>query len=703
MKHIKKTVSRFMLLGLIASCGFFAFQGINRGFSSVSAEGEEPTASVGKTYTAADFADEEEAGNNELGVSIIESTTTETSQSLNFAFKSITSEGFRTARANYIITITDTNYTGSISAPVPEDYDNFMEVENSDGDLVTLPVLEGTVSFVLGGATKDVCLPSIMIRDGSFVIKVTSISQNCVTAAGDGYRGVLGNNSWYDEGGNLKINGIYIPETIEHVPSNAFTGVPSDVVIAYEGASLSSAFASDWTDAATITYSTYKSKSQKEAYVGGKVDDMTKPANFILGCQESEKNVGEEYNRPLIIQYDKIKDGNKETIYEELPLTNTVGNPYDSVGEMSSTSYSRLLSYKLGPGESIDDESIVFHNLMKASDKSEIDTSKTYWAKPVITYQEKLELSKLLTFKASSNSTFAGFSMFSLTMDKNLSITSEKYPEPHSLYLDVKSDLYEQNKLQIQKGTTIIRYSLNNLYLSKYHFVYEGRNGELKEVFVPITSVIYYQILEKDSGNKVSIILENKKVADDFSADKVRTFELMNITIQMDLFTTSSSGSTSVLGKSAITYKFAYITVRSDETLKVFNWNIFLVIFFIAYIALYSLIAFVLYKVLKEKFKNDEFRRINDKKYLKSAILTGLGTTVIAAAIVFIAMRVGGFANTIVAFNPTDPLLIVFSVAGMIIGGYFIVIIIKAVKAEKERRKAIRLKLNEDVEDDGTN
>ena len=65
-------------------------------------------------------------------------------------------------------------------------------------------------------------------------------------------------------------------------------------------------------------------------------------------------------------------------------------------------------------------------------------------------------------------------------------------------------------------------------------------------------------------------------------------------------------------------------------------------------------------------------------------------------------MRAVGFSNTIVSFNPTDPLLIAFAVAGLIIGGYFIVLAIKAVKAEQERRKAIRLRLNEDVEDDGT-
>ena len=691
MKHIIKTVSRYLLLGLVAGCGFFALSENRGGYIPAFAdEGEAPA----KQYSASDFADEEQASASELAVSIIESTTTSTSQSLNFSFKSITLEGFKTARGNYIVSITDPNYTGNVNAPVPEDFENFDEETG-------LPILEGSVSFVIGGGqNKEVCLPSTMTREDSFIIKVTTISSHCVTENGEEYNG---KNSWYDDYGNLRITGIYIPETMEKVESNAFTNVPADVKIAYEGDTLPSGFASDWTDAATITYGEYKTKSQKNANVGGKVDDMSEPTNFILGSKQGGNNVGEEYDRPLVIQYDKIKaDGSKETIYEALPLTNTVGNPYDSVGKISSLSNSRLLSYKLGPGESIDDNSIILHNLMKASDTSEIDTSQTYWAKPNLTYTEKLDISRLLSFKASKNSTFAGYSVFSLTMDKNLTITSEKYPEPHSLYLDVKSDLYEQNKLQIDKGQTVIRYSLNNLYLSSYRFVYEGRGGQLKEVIIPITSVIYYQVLNNDANNKVSIILKNKDVADDFSANKVRTFEIMNVTVQMDLFTTSNTGSTSVLGKSAISYKFAYITVRNDEKLHVFSWNLFLVFFFVGFVALYAVGAVVLYKVLKEKYKNDEFRRVNDKKYRKQAILFGAGFTVIAAAIVFILMRVSGFANTIVAFNPTDPILIVFSIAGMIIGGYFIVLLVKAIKVEKERRKAIRLKLNEDVDDDGT-
>ena len=175
------------------------------------------------------------------------------------------------------------------------------------------------------------------------------------------------------------------------------------------------------------------------------------------------------------------------------------------------------------------------------------------------------------------------------------------------------------------------------------------------------------------------------------------------MTIQMDLLATSDSGTKSVLAKSQASYKFGYITVVENQKISVFNWNIFLLIFLVAFIALYIAGAYGLYRYKKEKYKNDEFRRVNDKKYLKSAMMYGGGFLVIAYAIIFIFMRAVGFANTIVSFNPTDPLLIGFAIAGMIIGGYFIVLAIKAIKTEKERRRAIRLRLNEDVADDGTN
>lgn len=701
MKHLIKMVSRLMLMGLTLSCGFFAIKSNTRIETATFADNA-PLISE-KQYSAADFTDEFEADTQELGATLTQSNTTNTSQSLNFAFSSKTLVAFTTARQNYVVNITDPAFTGDYKNPVEEGYE---KVDPESG----LPILEGSVIFVTGSsANKKVYLPQTLTRDETFILTVTSIASHAVTADGAEYNG---NNKW------TKITDIFIPSSIKSVQSNAFTGVPaSGVTIHYEGDSLPSGFASDWTDAdpsnihvASDSYT--GSDTFRFANVGGNPvtdiqDEHGRPVNFVLGCrQDGSKYVGDQYDRPLVLQYDKVSTVNgaehRETIYQPLKIMSE-NTPYDSVGRISNLDFSRTEIVKLNNGETIDDQSIVLHNIMKISADAVIDTSKRYYIKPTISYAEKLDLSRLLTFKASSNSTFIGYSMFTLTMDKNLGITSSKYPEPHSYYVDAKEDLYLQNKTRIDSGKTVIRYSLYNLYKTSYHFVYEGDGGVLKDVMVPISSVISYQTLESDKNNKVSVLVKNSDIASDFSAEKVRTFEIVDVTIQLDLFATSDTGSRSVLAKSQVQYKFGYITVIDNQKINIFNWNVFIIIFVIAFLAIFAGASFGLYKYMKEKYKNDEFRRVNDKKFLKKSILYGLGSLIIALAILFIVMRASGFANTIVVFNPTDPLLIAFSVVGIIIAGYFIVAAIKTIKTNRERRQAIRLRLNEDVADDGTN
>lgn len=712
MNNIKKTVSSFLVLGLLASSGFFAFNALTRSFDATQASAptlKRNVKSSVSSLSADDFSSEVEANHEELGVSITQSTLTDTSQSLTVSFRSKTLAGFKTAIGNYIVEIDDDNYSGDENNPAPEGYDKFNEETG-------LPEFEGKIAFIVGSVSennKSVYLPSTFTKAGKFTAKITTIGAGCVSADGSEFNG---QNVWAVNGVS-KITNIYIPDTIEKVEADAFKGVPTEgVTIHYEGTEFSSSvFQSGWTDAPTTALdastTSYNKKANKKANAAaGKVelpDALGRPINFILGCQQDVNNpkvADEKCNRPLVIQYDKITNGTRETIFEELPLTNTTNNPYDSCGKLASMSYTRQFGYKLGPGESIDDESVVFHNIMKADAQGNVDVSKTYFAKPMIGYSEKQNITNLVNYKASMNSTFAGYSMFTLKMDKNLSITSERYPEPHSLYLDVKTDIYEQNKAAIESGKTKIRYSLYNLYNSSFHFQYLGKGNELKDVVIPVSSLISYQTLDSNKGNLVSVLLKDSQIGPDFKPKKVRLFELQDITIQMDLLTTSDSGSASILGKSSISYKFAYITViDTEKNISVFNWNVFLIVFFIAYVVVYAAAAFITYKVMKEKFKNDEFRRVNDKKFLKQAVLGGLGLGVVLCAVLFIYMRTVGFKNTIVVFNPTDPLLIAFAIAGMIIVGYFIVYVIKLVKAERERRKAIRLKLNEDVADDGTN
>ena len=705
MNNIKKMMSHFLVLGLIAGSGFSV--AFFNGRTSTPVRAEEETETQTKQYSEEDFKNEVEVDSNLLGVSISQSNVTETSQSLTFSFRSKTSKGFKNAKDTFVVQITDESYPGEISSLTEEyytcDYEGAKE-ELEDGTY--LPVFDGSIAFVTSSDKKDVYLPSKMTYAGKLVINITGISKNAITKDGEGLKG--GENVW----GSIKE--VHIPETIKFADEGSFTG-NSNAKIYYEGDELPEGFEAGWTDVndgnVICDPTSYPEKKSGERSIGVSTDidiqdKYNRPVSFILGCKQTKDHEGEEYDRPLVMEYTVItkkEDGSesREKKFETLPLINTTNTYYDSCGKISKMSYSRLLTYRFEPNQTIDDEEIYFHNIMKAPDDSNPDTSVVYKAKAKIAYFDKQNINKLVTYKASLVSTFIGYSLFSMTMDKAF-VTTEEDPTPHSLYKDVKREMYEQNKKNIENGSTKIRYSLYNLYNSAYFFEYEGKGGQIKEAVIPIKSVVSYQILEKNKGNKVSILIKNSSVAPDFSAEKVRLCELKDVTIQMDLMAKTASGSQSLIGKSAVSYKFAYVAVTPKKSF-VFNWNLFIILFYTAYAAVYFAASFITYRVRKEKYKNDEFRRVNGKRFAKQAVIGGLGLAVILGALLFIFMRVVGFSNSIMVFNPTDPLLIGFSIVGLIIFGYFVVYFIKLIKAEQERRKAIRLKLNEDVEDDGTN
>ena len=58
--------------------------------------------------------------------------------------------------------------------------------------------------------------------------------------------------------------------------------------------------------------------------------------------------------------------------------------------------------------------------------------------------------------------------------------------------------------------------------------------------------------------------------------------------------------------------------------------------------------------------------------------------------------------TTVVTFNPLDAFVIIFAVAGLIFLGFTIKNMVVGFKNARKRKEAIRLKLDEDVADDGT-
>ena len=70
--------------------------------------------------------------------------------------------------------------------------------------------------------------------------------------------------------------------------------------------------------------------------------------------------------------------------------------------------------------------------------------------------------------------------------------------------------------------------------------------------------------------------------------------------------------------------------------------------------------------------------------------------------ITFITFRSTAFANAIVVYNPVDIFIVLFSVAAIIIVGYYVKVTVAAVKANNKRKKDLKLGIANDVVDDGT-
>ena len=184
---------------------------------------------------------------------------------------------------------------------------------------------------------------------------------------------------------------------------------------------------------------------------------------------------------------------------------------------------------------------------------------------------------------------------------------------------------------------------------------------------------------------------------------KVSKVELTGFKVSLDLCPTDR-GATQIVTKSGISFRFGYMDLLRKDAEKTFrfNGNLFLILYTLVFVALYVGGSVGYYFYAKNKYKNDEFRRINGKAYTKRMLKAFVGATLIAGMIAFIVLRFVLINPSVIMFNPLDVFVIAFGVTGLISLGYFIKFFVLYVRQVKERRKILRLKLNEDVEDDGT-
>ena len=160
----------------------------------------------------------------------------------------------------------------------------------------------------------------------------------------------------------------------------------------------------------------------------------------------------------------------------------------------------------------------------------------------------------------------------------------------------------------------------------------------------------------------------------------------------------------SIIIKSEVITRFAELAVIPEtHAMRHINVASVLVWTYVIYVVAFAALAVSYYFYAKRRFRNDEFRRVNTKRFVINALKNFLGFGLILSSILFIIARWGLMPTSVVVFNPMDAFVIVFTILGLIFFGFTIKNLVVSFKNARKRKEAIKLKLDQDVADDGTN
>ena len=668
----RKSISLlFGVIGLLGSAALIS--GLTVGTTGVRQKASFSRISPLKETANRDYSGEVDVPAGTLSVSATSSTLTSMGQSFSLTF-STGGQGFGDNTQNFLLAPKDEAFEAY--------YADFVKLTVEEREALAEQWEQGTYETVrfdsyvysITGTTasKKINIPRSLTRNHIFSLDVVEIGINAVP-------------NW------TNIESISIPEEVISVYSDSFQNIPEGMVFNVEAPSLPDGWAADWAHGAKVNYGysfpgSYVEEPSSRAGASSYGDPEQ---NFIIGWYPTEGN-----RLPLVAEY-KVKklDGSlSDTLYFDFSPT-TPSSQYECVG-FEIIDYSRSLDcdISLGEGEEIDFSTFRLHNIYKAVRNSEgkfvPDTTQAYGFTPRKMYSKVYTLSDFIKCSFTGISSFSGFTGIDLNID-----ISEA-----NIYEQLKSNYYNAHKQEIESGAAVIRYRLTSLPLTSFRLTYE--NGDVlvtKDVKIS-TPIPQYRIASK-TGNRVSFLLKNSDIGPGFDAKSIKSASLVTLFVSVDLMTNKA-----VIARSNVITRFGYVSIMPfSDNVKVFDLSLLLVLMLVGYVAAYAASATGLYFYLKNKYKNDEFRRMKTKKYVIKSLLGLLGSTIVIFALTFIVLSATAFNNAIVVFNPLDAYIIVLSVASVIIIGYFIKYLVGVIKVTKERRRILKLKLNEDVDDDGTN
>ncbi len=506
-----------------------------------------------------------------------------------------------------------------------------------------------------------------------------------------------------------KIKSVTIPSSVETIEPDAFPNAAEADINFYCVDSKEEIeeknWSDDWTNVpeANIHYeATFKEETKYEdlgdLYVSPtntNYQDIGKGDNYILSCYPNKEGF-EQFRKPLVIEY-SMMDGGPERYFYEVPLVSST-TYYDGVGSsIGAMSLTINVDLPKKADQEISFNSILFHNIHHAVKNEAIGNTfvpdldrPSRIISPKVFVTEADYFSDIIAdFKTTGISTWADFTLLKVRFDFN-----------EDAFKTFNHNSYIAHEKEIQNGTLVIRYQLNSIASAKYVVKYLGEGNTEKTSIVQISTPMSAVSLR--NGAEFGFMLTNGSVGADFKPENLIEVELSGFSLHLDLYNTAKNN---VANNSKVNVRFASLRIYDKESMTVAMFSIPLafIIGYAIYIVAFLAIAFGLYFYRKNRFKNDEFRRVNKKKYIIESAKNFVGFAIVLAAVLCIIGRWGWLNNGVVVFNPLDPGVIIFTVLGGIFIGFTIRNIVVSIKLIRERQKKLRLKLDSDVVEDGTN
>lgn len=422
---------------------------------------------------------------------------------------------------------------------------------------------------------------------------------------------------------------------------------------------------------------------------------------FYIGYGDSLTDPNER--KASLIYSVKTIEGTTEERYQAINRINK-NAAYDGLGAIGDSSFTTNCDIALNPGEELLTESFelinIFGSQRDENGKYSVirdDQGNLIPLYAVVTTTTTATIRNLESFV---DFEYAGTSVFSDYVSVNINVTNNLTEDYYSNLSASIRRIYNQNEDDIANGLSYIRTRVNLTNLTQYYIYYE--NEEEPVIYDSIES--YYNVT---NNGVLEILLK------DVDAKRISNFEIKSFYIYADIYSSKTNGSvrSSSYGArfSSSTIGMLDLVATNGEIIKpkvtssyLVDLNLAMGLSTAGFILLYEAISISIFYYLKNKNKDDEFKRMIPKQYFKTNTMGLLTLGTLLVTIEAIAFRLSLLRNTLPVYNPLDIIIVIGGIASVILVGYFIRYFAIQFKNLRDLKRNERLKINKNVMEDGT-